>query len=60
MMMVVQLRERKGQRKKGGETDAKLTISNTYLIRKKKSSLMIECLKCVTASAFVIGQLICI
>ena len=61
MMMVVELRKRKDRRKKGGETDAKLTISNISYQKAKKSSSMMEYLKFVTASAFFfIGHRTCI
>lgn len=59
LMVVEQIRERNDtERKGGGETDAELTISNISYQREKKNWWMKECLKCVTASAFVRGQCI--
>ncbi len=59
MMMLVQLRERKDRaKKKGGETDAKLTISNISYQKEKELIDDRLCVKCVTAAAFGIGQFI--
>jgi hypothetical protein len=57
MMMVIQLRERKeGQRKERWGDRCQVNDLEHILSERKTSSLMIGCLKCVTASAFIIGQ----
>jgi len=53
------VKRKKGQsKKKGGETDAKLTISNISYQKEKELIDDRLCVKCVTAAAFGIGQFI--
>jgi len=54
------VKRKKGQskKKKVGETDAKLTISNISYQKEKELIDDRLCMKCVTAAAFGIGQFI--